>query len=248
MENEEKTEGVIIKKNLINQNQIAGAIIIAGLLIAGAILLKGNSTSSGGTANLANIKIKQISPDEHILGNPNAKVMIVEYSDTECPFSKRFHGTMQEIIKEKGGEIAWVYRHFPIAQLHPGAPFEATATECALEQSNNETFWKYLDEVYFRTKSNNGLEKTELPKIASDLGLDLEVFNNCLASEKYKAEVENSVEEISALGTQLLAGNFIQGGLGTPASIIVKKGKIVDIIHGAEPIETVRQKIEKALQ
>jgi len=225
-----------IKKT--NQNQVAGAIIIAGLIIGGAILLKGNSQPvAGDVANLANIKIKQVASDEHILGNPNAKVMLVEYSDTECPFSKRFHDTTAQIIKEKGNDIAIVYRHFPIAQLHPIAFHEAVATECAYEQGGNETFWKYIDEVYKRTGSNNTLDPKELPKIAGDIGLDLASFNTCLDTEKYADKVKE----------QMKSGNDI-GVNGTPKSFILKKGKVVDTIEGAYPYEQVLEKINKALK
>jgi protein-disulfide isomerase len=233
-------------ENKLKQNQIAGAIIIAGLLIAGAILLKGNTkTTTGGVADLSSIKIKQVSQEDHILGNPDGKITIIEYSDTECPFSKRFHGTMSQVI-EKNTNVTWIYRHYPIAQLHPKARHEAIATECAYEQGGNNMFWKYIDEVYLRTESNNKLDVAELPKIAQEIGLNVDSFNNCLASEKYASKVDSSIEEVAGLEEQLLAGRFIQGGLGTPASLIVKKGKVVDIIHGAEPIESVMQKIEKA--
>lgn len=236
MENEEKIEKST-PKNSLKQNQIAGAIIIAGLLIAGAILLKGNSNNTIGTNPLANVKIKEVSVDEHILGNPKAKVVIVEYSDTECPFSKRFHSTMSQVIQEKGNEIAIVYRHFPIAQLHPKAFHEAVATECALEQGNNDTFWKYLDEVYKRTNSNNSLDPNELPKIATDIGLDLTKFNACLDSEKYGDKVREYMKSGDDIGVN-----------GTPKSFILKKGKIVDTIDGAYPYEQVIEKINKALK
>jgi protein-disulfide isomerase len=248
MENEEKIENINIAKSKINQNQIAGAIIIAGLLIAGAILLKGNiGSTTNGVADLSTVKIKQVSPDEHILGNPNAKVMIVEYADTECPWCKVFHATMHQVV-EKNPNIAWVYRHYPIPQLHPKAKHEAIAAECAYEQGGNNTFWKYVDEIFNRTPSNNKLDILELSKIATDLGLDLVSFNTCLDSEKYKTKVEDNMKEADSLQTQLLAGKFIQNGLGTPASFIIKKGKVVDIIHGAEPLETVMQKIDKVLK
>lgn len=223
-------------ENKMKQNQIAGAIIIAGLLIAGAILLKGNYAPSNGPVNLASIKIKKVSAEEHIFGNPNAEVVIVEYSDTKCPFSKRFHGTMHEVIKKKGDDVAWVYRHFPIAQLHPIAFHEAVATECVLDQGNNETYWKYLDEVYNRTESNNKLDPKELPKIAESLGLDLTNFNTCLETEKYAEKVKANITDGENAGIN-----------GTPKGFILKKGKIVDTIDGAYPYEEVIKKLNKVL-
>ncbi|MDP1760536.1 MAG: DsbA family protein [Candidatus Woesebacteria bacterium] len=243
MENEEKivvieTVEKEVKKSSVNQNQIAGAIIIAGLLIAGALLLKGNSQPrAGGAVNLGDIKIKKVSLDEHILGNPNAKVTIIEYSDTECPFCKRFHNTMNQVIKEKGNEIAWVYRHFPIAQLHPKAFNEAVAMECAWEQGGNDSFWKYTNELFVRTESNNKLDALELPKIAQFIGLELVDFNTCLNSEKYGDKVRADMKSGDEIGVN-----------GTPKSFILKKGKVVDTIEGAYPYEQVLEKINKALK
>ncbi len=108
------------------------------------------------------IQVRPISPDEHILGNVNAKIIIVEYSDLECPFCKVFHTTMHQVVEKNNGDVAWVYRHYPITQLHSKAFHEAEATECAWEQGGNETFWKYTDRIFEITQSNNRLDESEL--------------------------------------------------------------------------------------
>ena len=102
------------------------AIIIAGALIAGALYFAsiGRAPKGGGQGTArAEKNIRPVQKDDHILGNADAKITIVEFSDTECPFCKRFHATMHEVIDTYGkdGKVAWVYRHFPIAQLHPKA-------------------------------------------------------------------------------------------------------------------------------
>ncbi len=224
-----------------NQKQIAGAIIIAGLLISGAILLKGSTAvapvGNGNKAEVKDIKIKDISKNDHLLGNPDAKVVVVEYSDTECPFCKIFHNTMHQIVTKYDGKVAWIYRHYPIAQLHPKAFHESVAMECAFSQGDNETFWKYTDELYARTTSNNRLDVTELPKIAESIGLNLDSFNDCLTNEKTKGNVEEDMDSGNKAGVN-----------GTPKSFILKNGKVVDTIDGAEPIENVIQKIDKVLK
>ena len=122
-----------------NNLMIPGAIVIAGIIIAGAVFA--SSGGGGGNAPVANngnqppaeveINIKPVSASDHILGNPNADIVIVEFSDLECPFCKNFHITMQQIMEDfgKDGRVAWVYRHFPLTQLHPKAQVEAEATE-----------------------------------------------------------------------------------------------------------------------
>lgn len=98
---------------------------------------------------LEEIKIRPVTEGDHIVGDINtAKIIIVEYSDFDCPFCKVFHSTMHRVVKDSNGEVAWVYRHYPIPQLHPDAFKKAEATECAWEQGGNEAFWKYADRLF----------------------------------------------------------------------------------------------------
>lgn len=225
------------------QNKIIAAIIVAGVLIAGAILLKDstppekalNNEVKSGLNSIA--EIRPIASDEHILGNPNAEVFIVEYSDTECPYCKMFHNTMHEVVADYNGKVAWVYRHYPIPQLHQRAFNEAVATECAWEQGGNNIFWQYTDEVYSRTTSNDGLDPLELTNIATSLGLDVNAFNACLSSQKYADKVENDIFDGKNVDIN-----------GTPNSFIVKNGVVVDTIAGAAPLSDVRLKIDRALK
>lgn len=224
------------------------AIIIAGVLIAGAVIYSGE-TGSSNTAVIPQQPVAQqtgdleqmkpISKDDHIRGNPNAPVKIVEYSDTECPFCKRFHGTMQEVMNEYGkdGKVAWVYRHFPLVQLHSKARKEAVALECANEQGGNDKFWSYADRLYEITPANNGLDPAELPKIARYVGLDVVKFNTCLVSTKYDSHIEEEVRNATTTG-----------GNGTPWSIVVAANGKKYPLSGAQPYASVKQLIDLALQ
>ncbi|OGI66297.1 hypothetical protein A3A95_01815 [Candidatus Nomurabacteria bacterium RIFCSPLOWO2_01_FULL_39_18] len=242
-ENNTMNEEVVIINNPSNSNpknsqtQIVGAIIVAGILIAGAILLKGTSapTTTGPVANSGgstSFQGRPVSSDDHILGNINAKVIIVEYSDLECPFCKVFHSTMHRVVDDSAGKVAWVYRHYPIPQLHQKAFHESEATECAWEQGGNNAFWKYTDRIFEITTSNDGLDALELPKIAQYVGLDVTSFNNCLESGKYKEKVQADIDDGTKAGVR-----------GTPSSFILVKGKLVDTIPGAMPYEQVMQKL-----
>ena len=200
------------------------SIIIAAIVIAGALFMvnKGDSPKVADNndetpkTNVA-ADMKPVSEDDHILGNPNAEVIIVEYSDTECPFCKRFHETMHQIIDEYGkdGKVAWVYRHFPLAQLHSKATKEAEATECAFDQGGNTAFWEYTDKVYEITPSNDGLDLDLLPEIAEGLGLDRAVFEECLDNRDNKEKVAGHLKDA-----------FATGGRGTPHSIMTLKEAI----------------------
>jgi len=221
------------------------SIVIAGALIAIALFA---SRSSGNIANNNNgsnpqaevsgdlEKIDPITNEDHIRGNPDASVTIVEYSDTECPFCKRFHETMKELVATDF-DVAWVYRHFPLDQLHSKARKEAEATECAAELGGNEGFWAYLDRLMEVTPANHGLDPAELPNIAEFVGLDRGVFNECLESGKYADKIEKHVQNAVATG-----------GRGTPWSIIVSKNGKKLPLSGAQPLEAVKQLLEVARQ
>lgn len=220
-----------------SQSQIVGAIIVAGILIAGAILLKGTNAptiAELGAKNGENTVFqgRSVSKEDHILGNINAKVIIVEYSDLECPFCKVFHNTMHRVVNDSEGEVAWVYRHYPIPQLHPKAFHEAEATECAWEQGENNAFWKYIDRVFEITPSNNGLEVAQLSKIAEYLGLNVASFNTCLSSGKFKDKIQEDINDGIKAGVS-----------GTPSSFILVKGKLFDTIPGAQPFDALMQRL-----
>jgi protein-disulfide isomerase len=83
-----------------------------------------------------------ITDEDHVLGDRNAAVTIVEYSDIDCPFCKRLHPTLQALVDE--GKIAWVYRQSPIPQLHPDAYNKAITAECIAKLGDNNAFWTYL--------------------------------------------------------------------------------------------------------
>ena len=246
----ENNTSFLAKNNLT----IPVAIIIAGALIAGAVYFSSNKNiviptvagknaganqqlPQGGTGSLE--QLAAISASDHVRGNPDALVKIVEYSDTECPFCKRFHDTMRQVMNEygKNGKVAWVYRQFPLTQLHSKATKEAEATECANELGGPDKFWAYIDRLFVVTPSNDGLDPMELHNIAKYVGLDMTKFNTCLNSGKYTKHIEQDTQ--NAIAT---------GGNGTPWSIIVARNGKKYPLSGAQPYTSVKQLIELALQ
>lgn len=213
-----------------NNLTIPVAIVVAGALIAGALFLMNNNKVSvpAETTNKEQIgiKIEPVTADDHILGNPKAPIMIVEFSDTECPFCKNFHATMHQVIDTYGktGKVAWVYRHFPIDQLHPKARKESEAAECAAEIGGNDGFWKYIDILYKKTPSNNDLDASLLPVIAEESGLNKTNFETCLNSGKYADKIEKNVQDAVKAG-----------GRGTPYTVIITKYEKIPINEGAIP-------------
>ncbi len=214
---------------------VAISVAIATVVFLSTIRIKPLSTNNENQAFQTNFR--PVSVEDHIRGDINAPVKIIEYSDTECPFCKMFHFTLKQIVNDYQDKVVWVYRHFPLDSLHPKARKEAEATECAAELGGNEKFWAYLDRLFEITPSNNGLDLEELPKIAEYVGLDVDKFNECLNSGKHAAKVQADVEDA-----------IRSGGRGTPWSIIVASNGKTFPIEGAYPYEEVKKIIDQALQ
>lgn len=219
------------------------AIAIAGLFIGGAIFLSNGEhrqqAAVGGTGDKNTQKVvPAVTDTDHILGNPKAPIVIVEYSDPECPFCKNFHQTMHRVIAEYGpsGNVAWVYRQFPLETLHSKAPQEAAATECASELGGNDAFWSYLDKLFEKTPSNNGLELSILPQIATEIGLPRSAFEACLSSGKYIGPMKQAFNDALAAGAN-----------GTPSSFVLFKGQQIEI-PGAQPFASVAGLIDDLLK
>lgn len=183
--------------------------------------------------------IPRPNKNDHVYGNPGAPVTLIEYSDFECPFCKRFHGSVKQVIDESRGQVKWVYRHFPIEQLHPvKARKEAVAAECAGELGGNDGFWKFSDRFFELTPSNNRTDvDTVLPQIAREIGLDEKQFASCLVSGRHDQRIEKDIRDANTAGAN-----------GTPWSVIVSKGGKTYVLSGAQPQAAIKQLVELARQ
>lgn len=227
-----------------NKVLIPLSIVIAAALISLSIYYSKNAPAQPQTQEKKDVaELVQINPvteKDHIQGNPDAKVMIIEYSDFECPFCQRHHNTMKDLMAVYGvdGEVAWVYRHFPLDQIHENARPAAEASECVAQIAGNDAFWKYSDELF--NGSPDSLTKDSLEKIALDLGVDEEGYKKCV-NEKLTASIVQSQYE-DGMKIANLDPNF-----GTPYSILInKKGNKVSIV-GAQPYTLIEQAIKTLL-
>jgi protein-disulfide isomerase len=231
----ENSDGVIRQKK---DYLLPSSILISAVLVSAALVYnvgkKEVSLNINNKANLTEnavlptpLNVRPVSEKDHILGNIDAPIKIVEFSDLECPFCKRFHLTMKQALKFYGDKVAWVYRHFPLDDLHSKARKEAEAAECAAELGDNSAFWAYINRVFEITPSNNGLDPNLLPQIAADIGLNRKSFEDCLLSGRHAERVEADVKD--ALNS---------GARGTPYSIIVARDGKKYAIPGALPFES----------
>ncbi len=233
-----------MESSKMNSFAIPLAIIVAGGLIAGAVYLSGQNGSSNKVASNANVagavppaskvNVKPPTDADHVIGDlSKAKVVMIEYSDLECPFCKNFQTTLHQAVTEYGDKVAWVYRHFDV---HSNAPYEAQAAECAADVGGKDKFFPFIDKIFSISKSDNNLNPTLLTKTAVDLGIDKAKFQTCLDSGKFKALVDQQSLDAQAAG-----------GEGTPYTVLVTKDDVYPITQGAIPYNVLKSTIDTLL-
>lgn len=139
-----------------------------------------------------------------VRGNPRAPVMIVEFSDYQCPYCRSVEPTVKEVLAKYGDKVSFSYRDFPLTAIHSQAMIAAEASRCALEQGK---FWEYHDQLFVSSK----LEKDSLVEYARGLKLNDKQFESCVNSEKYKAEIGKDQEDGTKAGVNGTPGFFING-------------------------------------
>jgi protein-disulfide isomerase len=199
------------------------AILVAGVLIAGAILFVNAGPAqpvAQGGETVARTSISAPTPADHRRGAADAPIVLVEYSDFQCPYCAMIHPTLARIVEESNGEIAWIYRHLPLESIHPEALPAALASECIAEQLGQSGFWAFADDM-FTEKTQMNTARYEA--LAQTLGADVAAYKTCVESEKYAVKIE----------TQALEAQN-NGGTGTPFTVVVRGNTQVPI-SGALP-------------
>lgn len=222
------------------------SILIASLIIGGAILLGAkrsthvSATPAQETDEELAQNVRPVSLDDHIQGNKNAPVKIVEYSDLDCPFCANVHQTLYELVEKRGNDVAWVYRHFPLDKpgpsgriLHPDAGTKSHATECAAELGGEDAFWAYTDILFARQQEGIGI----LDEIATTIGLNEASFKECMNSDRHTEKIEDDYQNATA-----------SGGTGTPFNVIIAADGTAFPISGAIPLSVLEQIVDAALQ
>lgn len=236
------------------KNTIVG-IIIGALLVVVAFLgynnikLRKTATASptNTTADSSNTGVDAINPTVSVdvstapmLGDKSkTKIAIVEFSDYECPYCKRFHQeSYDQIINNyvNNNKIVFFYRNYPLDFHQPAASVDATAALCVRELGDDKKYFQMSQSIYLNTKSNgNGIASDTMIGLATSLGVNKDSFASCLSSNKYQAQINKDENEGSAIGVQ-----------GTPAFVIgtLDNNKITgQLIGGAQPYSTFQSAI-----
>jgi len=171
-------------------------------------------TSTGSGATTAQI-FDTVSADDPALGAADAPLTIVEFADFECPFSKEESSVVRELAARYPDRVRFIYRDFPLSDIHPRAESAARAGACAHEQGK---FWAMHDKLFQNTPA---LAESDLKRYAQEIGLDVARFNACLTTEKYRDEVQDDYEAGVAAGvrgtpTFFIAGRRVEGAIPAP--------------------------------
>jgi len=163
--------------------------------------------------------------NSYALGPADAPITIVEFSDFECPFCRRWHAEVYKpLLAAYPGKIRLVYRNLPLTSLHPDAMSAAEAAMCAGEQ---DVYWKYHDKLF----SSESLGNSVYIQYAQDLGLNVPTFESCLSNHKYQKTIEADSDFALNLGVRSTPTFFINGLA----------------LVGAQPLDVFKQVIDKEL-
>ncbi|MFB6226645.1 MAG: DsbA family protein [Candidatus Paceibacteria bacterium] len=193
----------------------------------------GSGTGSGDSSAPASVG------DDPVMGQEDAPVTVVKFTDLGCPFCQRWHKNTLPQIKSnyvESGDVKVVYKDAPIPQLHPGAPKAHAAANCVYENSGAEAFYKFADVLYNNqgqfAKSTSNTDA--LVSLASDAGYDIE---SCLKNNDYQSEIDEDKQEARAAGLK-----------GTPHFVVKKSGSDTGTpVQGAQPYSAFKQIIESKL-
>ena len=192
-------------------------------------------------AKQPNIPLKISADNDPIIGNPNAPITIIEFSDFQCPFCAKFHlETFPTIMDEyiNKGTVKLVFRDFPIQNIHPNAVPASVAAECANEQGEFKQMYHILFE---KQREWNNLETPYAIELfnqyASEILLDKEKFDSCLRNAKYIKEIQKDLDDGRTYGVT-----------GTPGFFIGNEEIGFMELNGAQPFESFKKIIDSQLK
>ena len=245
---------ITIKKSVFNKILVGFIVVSVVSAFLGGYILGTNEQNSNIQSSIIQTTqtttstqpertpIIQVSLDDDPLrGDENAPINLIEFSDFGCPFCAKFHQSTLPLIEEnyiKTGKVKFIYRDFPILNLHPNAGIAAMSAECANDQG---MFWQYHDYLFENQNSWQKLQSDDaadtFKQYAAELNLNTENFNSCLGSGKYANEVNNDLND----------GRFYDV-TGTPTFFVGNDKIGYTKVSGAQPYPVFERLFEEQLK
>lgn len=216
---------------------VPAAIIVGGAIVAFALYV-----SMGGSFDFFvrqtghPERVRLVTAADHIFGNPAARAVIVEYADLGSPYCKGFADTLHQIVATEGadGQVAWVYRAFPLSFEGGEALALARAAECAGIAGGEDAFWRFTDLLYVKQP----VALNDLGAIAKEAGVPLGAFASCYADAANRVDARIEADRTNALDV---------GATGAPYSILLVKGRAPVVLDGAYTYDALREVVDRAL-
>lgn len=237
-----------------NNNFLAVMILIAAVVLSGALVFVGTQVNCDSDELKAAVvdgvaefvengppaeepaDVTDLSDDDAFIGDEDAPVTIVEFSDYQCPYCSKFYNDAYPELKEnyvETGKVKIVFRDLPLS-FHAGAYPAALAAECVRAQAGDEGYFEMHNKLFENQSVLSG-EYQEiadaLASFAQEVGVDADMYDECVANDTYKDEIIADIEAAQSVGID-----------GTPSFVI--NG---EVLVGAQPYSTFAQVIEKAL-
>lgn len=182
-----------------------GIIIILLALVAFFIFNKIQMTKEA--SKPANINVSQA---DHVLGNPNAKLTIIEFADLQCPACRAFDPIVNQVVAERAQDVKYIYKHFPLYQIHANAMLAAVGAESAATQGK---FWEYKKVLFEnQDKWGNAVDsKDKIIEIIKSIGIDTNKWQALLEDKTIQEKVNTDLGEAMRLNLNGTPTVFING-------------------------------------
>lgn len=230
---------------------VSGIMISASILyvaVSGGIAINGGATGTdalaqGGTEDPQSAEVTLLE-DDPFIGSEEAQVVMIEFSDYECPFCQRYHLNTYPEIKSAyidTDRIGYVWKDFPLSFHDPLATDQAVAAQCVMRLEGSEKYFEYADKIFNTTETGgNGMEESQLNDLAVEIGVNKEAFDACADNDETLAKVEANIEAGAAAGIS-----------GTPGFVIgvIEEGVVRgEVVSGALPFANFQEVIDRYLE
>lgn len=237
-----------LKKIFFNQLLQLIAVLIIGFFLGSLITehrLKNQKIFSANDEKESNLTydqvIKQlllIEKNDHVRGNSQAKITLIEYSDFNCSYCQEFHLIIKQLLEKYPDKVKWVYRHYPLQKVHSDSIMIDSTAECVAKIGGEEAFWNFTDKLYEKMKNNSQSKSFDnLLIIAEDLNLNSNNIKECVETRRFDTLIKEKADLASRAGINV-----------TPYSFISNDSQEVKILPGTIDLDNLSNLIEKMLQ
>lgn len=212
------------------------AIVCGGLILAAAVYASVRTEDAVATKAGNAALVRPVDASDYILGNPLAPVKIVLYADFDCTYCKTYHDTLRAVIADAGidGNVAWVYRQFPLTELYPNAKKHAQAALCAGQAGGQQGFWAFAHALY----AHQPVDPSRYGELAQEARIPSEPFIACYTNAASQVDARIAADRQNALDT---------GARGAPYAILLINDKPPLVLDGAYSDDALRAILKNAV-